>query len=75
MRFIELPNNHQPAGPKRSGKEEVYDDSVPVNLVNWRSLLDDPALALEAALLLAEAALQHGIGGKHLLRGVRIFDG
>ena len=74
MRFIELPNNHQPAGPKRSGKEEAYNDSVPVNLVNCRSLLDDPAFALKAALLLAETALQHGICGQHLLCGVRVFD-
>lgn len=40
---------------------------MPVNLMHWGPLLDYPALALEATLLLAETALQYSIRSQHLL--------
>lgn len=38
----------------------VEDNAVPVNLMQGRFLLDDLALAFEAALLLAEATVWGG---------------
>jgi len=38
---------------------------MPLNLVQWRCLLDDLSLAFETVLLLSEAGFQNGIGRKY----------
>ena len=47
-------------------KSSTYDDSIPLDLVERRLLFDDDVLALESALLLAEAAFQNGVGSEDL---------